>query len=91
MLKRNEVKSLYQINNKTNSNSENKKNKDNHIDHKNKQINFPISNIPNSKSDNKNFALNNYNENTNIKKKETERKDIIDIGEFLRNKRNEMK
>jgi hypothetical protein len=31
------------------------------------------------------------NEAINIKKKESERKDVKDIGEFLRNKKNEMK
>jgi len=31
------------------------------------------------------------NEAINIKKKESERKDIKDIGEFLRNKKSEMK
>jgi len=82
-----EPKSYNQLNQKSNSNS------DNHLTDKiedyNRQSNPHFSQTPNSKLDKKYYKIS--NEGSNIRKKDVDRKDIKDIGDFLRNKKDEMK
>lgn len=86
--KKTDPKSYVQLNHKSNSNSDNHF-RNNRDDSNNKQINNHISQNPSQKFDDKYNEIS--NEGRNVKKREADRKDIKDIGDFLRNKKNDMK